>query len=77
MDKTELGKELKRLRKINGVSTYRLKEGGFPLAQMKDIEDSRSAYTIDTLLKYCAAVGIDIQVASKTICTNNNDIDNK
>lgn len=74
MDRIELGKELKRLREKNGISTYKLKEGGFPFAQMKDIEDSRRAYTIDTLLKYCTAVGIDIQVVSKTI---SNDSDNK
>lgn len=58
MDKTEMGKELKKLREGNGVSTYKLNKYGFNMSTIKSIEEGRTAYTIDTLIKYCNACGI-------------------
>lgn len=65
MDKIEFGKRLKEIREANKVSMYRLEKSGLNRTNVGKMEKGISSYTIDSLLSYCEASGIDIQLCQK------------
>lgn len=64
MTKQEIGKTLKEIRQANGISTYEL-EKIIPPKTIYAIELHETNVRIDTLMKYCDAVGAVIKIEKK------------
>lgn len=62
MTKEELGKTLKSIREEKGVIKQKLVNAGLQHNLINRIEEGSSDYRIDTLLKYCEVVGIQIKL---------------
>ena len=54
--KTELGKQIKELRKKRGISTYELEKRGVHPTLSKRIEDGKKGYVIDSLVNYLEVI---------------------
>ena len=66
MNKTEIGAKVKEIRLQNGVSTYQLRQQGWCLTSLANIEKAGSNYTIDSLLKLCEQIGAEIIIQRKS-----------
>lgn len=65
MDKKrkELGQMLSEARKKAGISKYKiLKDENVGLGVIDSIENGTKAYTIDSLLKYCSVIGVNLTI---------------
>lgn len=60
--KQELGLQMEQMRKEIGLGRFHFSEQGMHKAQVKNIEESRSNYTIEVLLTYLYHAGLDIEV---------------
>ena len=63
MDKIKLGAQLRKLREDKAVTQYRLiKNAGLTYLQVKAIENGASSYTVDSLLAYINALGVELKI---------------
>lgn len=67
MDKSEIEKErekigeaLKKKRMEQGVSTYMLEKRGLHTSMPALVEGGKTGYTVDSLIKYLAAIGLKL-----------------
>lgn len=60
--KKTLGQKIKDLRKELGISTYKIEKAGIHSSVPALIENGEKGYSIDTLIKYCEVIGIEIDV---------------
>ena len=65
MNKKKLGKNLKEIREIKGISKYKLvKNSSLVYSQIDSIENGDTNYTVDVLMIYMEEVGVDISIIS-------------
>ena len=65
MTKKQLGNKIHTLRKERGVSTYKLRQEGVHSHTPASIERSATNYTIDVLIEYLNACGLELDVKAK------------
>ena len=65
MTKKQLGTKIETLRKERGVSTYKLRNEGIHSHTPNSIEKGTSNYTIDVLIEYLNACGLELEVKEK------------
>ena len=65
MTKKQLGDKIKTLRKERGVSTYKLRKEGIHAHTPHSIENGATNYTIDVLIDYLDACGLELEVVVK------------
>lgn len=64
--KETIGFYLKRIREENGVTLRKIQEdAGITSNQIRSIENSTANYTIDSLLKYCEALNVELWAKKK------------
>lgn len=62
----EIGKKIKDVRESMGLSIYKVgKRAGINPSIVKSIELANSAYTIDSLIKVCDVLGLELVVTKK------------
>jgi transcriptional regulator with XRE-family HTH domain len=66
MTKKNLGKKIQTLRKERGVSTYKLRKEGIHAHTPNTIEQGTKNYTIDVLIEYLDACGLELDVKVKS-----------
>lgn len=65
-DKKEIGEYLSALRKQKGISRYKInKLTGVKINVINSIEESSSAYTFDSFLKYVSGLGMRLSFEEK------------
>jgi len=70
--KQKIGSNIKAAFKASGKSGRNITENhGLKFETMSVIENGDGNYRIDSLLKYCAAVGLEIRVVPKSPGTEN------
>lgn len=60
--KQELGRQMEQFRKESGIGRLSYYEKGMHKTQARNIEESRSNYTIEVFLAYLYNSGLDIEV---------------
>lgn len=60
IQKERLGSLLKSIRKSNNISTYSMEGKGIHFKPLSSIEQGSTNYTIETLLRYCEAIGVNL-----------------
>jgi transcriptional regulator with XRE-family HTH domain len=65
MTKEKLGKQIKALREKKGFSTYEIQKAGLHASLTGAIEGAKKSYTIDSLIKYLEAIGLELKVVEK------------
>ena len=65
MTKKQLGNKIQTLRKERGVSTYKLRKEGIHSHTPNSIEKGETNYTIDVLIEYLDACGLELEVRVK------------
>ena len=65
MTKQKLGTKIQTLRKERGVSTYKLRNEGIHAHTPNSIEKGKTNYTIDVLIEYLDACGLELEVVKK------------
>ena len=66
MTKKQLGDKIKTLRTERGVSTYKLRKEGIHAHTPNSIEQGATNYTIDVLIDYLDACGLELEVVVKS-----------
>lgn len=66
-EKEKLGENIRVLRKLQGISTYKLEKAGFHPTVPNTIELGQKGYTIDKLLAYLKANNLKLVVIKKTL----------
>ena len=72
MTKEQLGNKIQTLRKERGVSTYKLRNEGIHSNTPNSIEKGATNYTIDVLIEYLDACGLELDVKEKGMINNSN-----
>lgn len=63
--KQKLGKELSMARKIKEISKFSIQEHGCPFFQLRNIEKALSNYTVNSLLSFVDALGMELVLKVK------------
>ena len=63
MTKKQIGTQLTNLRKKLNRSRYKVaQDTGLTLGQIKNIEEAKTGYTVDILLKYTESMNLKIKI---------------
>lgn len=66
--KKEIGKKIKETREEKGLSQYMVGEkAGMHQNIVRNIEAGETAYSIDSLVKTCDVLGLELQVVDKLL----------
>lgn len=66
MNKKQIGTQIESLRKKQKISRYKVvKDTGLPFSVIKSIDEAKSNYTIDTLIKYTDSINLKIEIKPK------------
>ena len=66
--KKEIGKKIKEVREAKGLSQYMTGEkAGIQQCIIRNIENGVTAYSIDSLIKTCDVLGLELQVVAKLL----------
>jgi transcriptional regulator with XRE-family HTH domain len=68
MSRKQIGTQIESLRKKLNLSRYKVaQDTGLKLSQIKNIEEAKTGYTVDILLKYTDSLNCKIEIKPKSI----------
>lgn len=76
--KKEIGKKIKETREEQGLSQYMLaSKAQLHQVIVRNIEECETAYSIDSLVKTCDVLGLELQVVDKLLTDDQKANDTK